>query len=363
MLIVEDERLVAVDLQQALAGMGYDAYATASSADEALREVAERRPDLVLMDIRIQGTRDGIETAALLRERFDLAIVYLTAHADVATIERATSTVPDGYLLKPVREAELRSTIEVSFQRLEQQRRARARERLLSSMPDAVIAVDRDDRITFVNPAAEHAVGPAHAALGRPSGEMLRLEPSPLAEVLRTRTATGRLEEVTLACGRAIGHTVAPVIEGGELLGAVMVFRDVTPRQPRAAAPTAVLRRGRILVVDDDALVRRAIARMLRQHDLVCLDSARAALGLIECGDRFDVVLSDVMMPAMTGIELYEELHRRFPAQASRVVFVTGSASVPAVDEFLRTVRNAVIEKPFSPADMKPIIERLLADS
>src|SRR5690242_6972416 len=116
-LIVEDERIVAKDLQQTLAGMGYDAFAIASSADEALARASARCPDVVLMDIRIKGQRDGVETAEILRAQFDVLVVYLTAHADDATIERAMLTGPYGYLLKPVKAAELKSAIEVSVYR------------------------------------------------------------------------------------------------------------------------------------------------------------------------------------------------------------------------------------------------------
>jgi light-regulated signal transduction histidine kinase (bacteriophytochrome) len=110
-LIVEDESIVASDLQQTLRDLGYDAFAVAASAEEALACAAERRPDVVLMDVRIKGPLDGIETARLLQERFDVAVVYLTAHADETTIENASQTEPQGYLLKPVKAAELRSAI------------------------------------------------------------------------------------------------------------------------------------------------------------------------------------------------------------------------------------------------------------
>ena len=98
-LIVEDERIVAKDLQETLVNMGYDAFAVASSAEEAIARAAERRPDLVLMDIRIKGQRDGVETAKILRERFEVPVIYLTAHSDDATLERAGKTGPFGYLL------------------------------------------------------------------------------------------------------------------------------------------------------------------------------------------------------------------------------------------------------------------------
>jgi len=118
-LLVEDEAIVAKDLQQTLADMGYDVLAIADSAEAALEAAATRRPDIVLMDIRIKGTQDGIHTAAILQERFHSTVIYLTAHADEATIQRAKKTEPYGYLLKPVKSAELRSVIEIALYRRE----------------------------------------------------------------------------------------------------------------------------------------------------------------------------------------------------------------------------------------------------
>jgi two-component system, response regulator PdtaR len=126
-LIVEDQRIVALDIQQMLHGLGYDPFAIACSAEQALARAGERHPDLVLMDIRIQGERDGIQAAKLLRDRFDLPIIYLTAHADEATLDRAKRTEPHGYLLKPVREAELRSIVEVTLYKYAKQRLLRSR--------------------------------------------------------------------------------------------------------------------------------------------------------------------------------------------------------------------------------------------
>jgi diguanylate cyclase (GGDEF)-like protein len=116
-LIVEDEPIVARVLQQMLVDMGYDAFATAASSQEAMTCASAKRPDLVLMDIRIEGLMDGIQTAAILRETFGSAVIYLTAHADDAMVERAKKTEPYGYLLKPVRRDELRSMIEVALYR------------------------------------------------------------------------------------------------------------------------------------------------------------------------------------------------------------------------------------------------------
>jgi PAS domain S-box-containing protein len=113
-LIVEDESIVAHDIHQTLAASGYRPLEIAASAEEALGRASAQCPDVVLMDIRIKGSTDGLATARLLQDRFDVPIVYLTAHADVATIEKARETHPQAYLLKPVRAAELRAAIELA---------------------------------------------------------------------------------------------------------------------------------------------------------------------------------------------------------------------------------------------------------
>jgi len=114
-LVVEDERIVALDLRCALEDLGYAVVGTARSSDEALQAADERRPDLVLMDIRISGASDGIQTAGMLRARYQLPVVYLTANADPETLERALATDPAGYLVKPYNQHSLRTTIEVAL--------------------------------------------------------------------------------------------------------------------------------------------------------------------------------------------------------------------------------------------------------
>jgi len=111
-LVVEDERIVARDLQWTLQQLGYDVPATAASAEDAFRIATEHPPDLVLMDIRIKGKRDGIETAAALREHFRIPVVFLTAHTDDHTMTRVRETEHEGYLVKPVTDAQLRVAVE-----------------------------------------------------------------------------------------------------------------------------------------------------------------------------------------------------------------------------------------------------------
>jgi signal transduction histidine kinase/CheY-like chemotaxis protein len=116
MLVVEDEHLVALDIQLGLERMGYQA-SVVYSGEEALRRITETRFDLILMDIKLTGKIDGIDTAGMIQRAYDVPVIYLTAYADNRTLERARATEPYGYVLKPFQERELKATIEMALQR------------------------------------------------------------------------------------------------------------------------------------------------------------------------------------------------------------------------------------------------------
>jgi PAS domain S-box-containing protein len=240
-LIVEDERIVANDIQQTLSELGYQVSAVASSADEALERAREQTPDLVLMDIRIQGPVDGIAAAALLRDRYGVPIVYLTAHADQATIERAKRTEPLGYLMKPVQPAELRSTVELSLHRHGVEQRVREHERWLEttlrSIADAVVCADPAGRVMFMNPAAEALLSASGAAaLGRPLDELIAEQPGAPRRGLRLGAPAdpgSAVERRIKVAGRehVVSQTMSLVIEDRQILGRVLVLRDITEQR------------------------------------------------------------------------------------------------------------------------------------
>jgi CheY-like chemotaxis protein/uncharacterized protein YegP (UPF0339 family) len=116
-LVVEDELIVARDLCAVLEELGYTIVGTAASADEALLKAGEQDPDLVLMDIRLPGPRDGIHTAAAIRNLYHLPVVFLTANTDAHTLDRALEANPSGYLAKPYNARTLLATIELAFRR------------------------------------------------------------------------------------------------------------------------------------------------------------------------------------------------------------------------------------------------------
>jgi DNA-binding NarL/FixJ family response regulator len=121
-LIVEDDRLVALDLSSMLHEFGYQVCATAHAAEQALASAASLQPDLVLMDIRLEGEPDGIEAASRMRAQLGLHVIYLTANSDLSTVERAKQTEPYGYVLKPVRPLDLRCCLELAMHRVRQER-------------------------------------------------------------------------------------------------------------------------------------------------------------------------------------------------------------------------------------------------
>ena len=116
-LIIEDETLIAEELRERLSRLGITVIAAVSSGEEGVEIATSERPDLVLMDIRLSGEKDGVQAAREIREQVDIPIVYLTAHSDRRTVERANKTDHDGFILKPFLKKELQSTIEVALKR------------------------------------------------------------------------------------------------------------------------------------------------------------------------------------------------------------------------------------------------------
>jgi len=170
-MVVEDERITAKDIESALESAGYGVTGLVHSGEEAVRKAGELRPDLVLMDIKLEGKMDGIEAATQIRERYDIPVIYLTAYSNAGIVQRAKMTEPAGYLLKeqfgfltkPFEESELNTTIEIALYNHKIEKRLRNREQwlaaILKSVSDAVIATDSKGRIKYMNPVAEDLTG------------------------------------------------------------------------------------------------------------------------------------------------------------------------------------------------------------
>ncbi len=114
-LIVEDEAIIASVIAGALKKFDYEVVDILNSGEAAVAAALQKKPDLILMDIRLQGAMDGISAAERIQEQLDIPIIYLTAYADEPTLERAKKTKPYGYIPKPFQEIELKTTIEMAL--------------------------------------------------------------------------------------------------------------------------------------------------------------------------------------------------------------------------------------------------------
>ena len=114
-MVVEDEGIIALAIESILGKTGYTVAGTASSGEAALEMAAKTCPDIVLMDVRIPGSLDGIETAREIRSRFHIPVIYLTAHAEEDTVRRAAETLPYGYIIKPFQAKEVAAAIEIAL--------------------------------------------------------------------------------------------------------------------------------------------------------------------------------------------------------------------------------------------------------
>ncbi len=179
-VIVEDEGLIAADLESRLTKAGYSVQGTVDSAQGALKAIEESLPDLVLMDIRLKGEEDGIQVADLVRQKLDIPVVYLTAYEDNETLQRASRTQAYGYVKKPIATASLKGAIEIALSKHRYERDLREeRDWAIASfaaVPHAVLVADAFGRVTYMNPQAEELTGcGVDQSLGRPMTEVLRI--------------------------------------------------------------------------------------------------------------------------------------------------------------------------------------------
>jgi PAS domain S-box-containing protein len=247
-LIVEDEGIEALDMQHRLESLGYTVSDIVSTGEEAVKKAGETRPDLILMDIMLQGEIDGVTAAEQIHARYDIPFIYLTAYADENTLQRAKITAPHGYIVKPFQERELHITIDMALYKHKMERKLKENEKWLAttlrSIGDAVIATDKNGLITFMNPVAEALMGwKLDEVLHKKLTEVFNVvnrntrQPveNPVTRVMLVRNIVG-LANHTILIARdgteiPIDDSAAPIKDDtGEIIGVILVFRDVTQR-------------------------------------------------------------------------------------------------------------------------------------
>src|SRR3984893_13184454 len=303
-LIVEDNRVVARDIEGQLMRIGHSVVGMTGRGEDALQLALSTRPELVLMDIRLEGTVDGVDAAEQIRRHCHVPVVFLTAYADDETVRRASLTEPFGYLIKPFEDLQLRTVIEMALYKHGAERKLRESERrfvtTLASIGDAVIATDNQARVTFMNPVAESLTGwPQSEAIGRPLPEVFRIAheetrktvEDPAAKVMRLGTVVGLANHTVLLArdGREIplDDCGAPIIDDqGATAGAVLVFRDITQRrraeEALRASQAALVHATRLTTMGE---LVASIAHQLNQPLMASVTNAETCLQWLS-GDK-----------------------------------------------------------------------------
>jgi PAS domain S-box-containing protein len=246
LLVVDDERIVAEDIAECLEAMGCEVLGIAITGEQAIAMAGEHQPDLVLMDICLQGHIDGIEAALAIRDRWQIPVVFLTAYSDPGVLQRAKQAGPLGYIVKPFDEASLRTTIELALHRCDLERALRDNREwfvtILTSMEDGVVVADVQARVCFMNPAAERLTGwDSLRVAGQPTAHVCPIYHAetghqcahPVLAALVGDTASLDTQEQLLL--RA-DHSLLPVDVSagvvrdrvGTITGVVLILRDVT---------------------------------------------------------------------------------------------------------------------------------------
>ena len=158
-LVVEDERIIGEELKIRLKNIGYDVPLVVSSGEKAVKEVEKLKPDLILMDIILQGKLDGIETIKLIKNNFDIPFIFLTSHSDEKTLEKAKLLEPSGYLIKPINERELHSTVQMALYKYDIEIKLKRSEEkyrgIFENFQDIYFEADIDGKLLEISPSVE----------------------------------------------------------------------------------------------------------------------------------------------------------------------------------------------------------------
>lgn len=240
-LVVEDESIVASHIDEILKHSGYHVTATVPSGEMAILSVGEETPDLILMDIVLGGEMSGIETAEKINSSIDVPVIFLTAYSDEKTLSKAKNIGPFGYIVKPFKEKDLNSAIQMALEKHRQVKDLKQKEEWykgsLQNLGEAVIAVDEKGRVSFINRVAESLTGFAEKkVLGKPVREICSQEKENdkdedlIQKVIATGSPVDMRSNFILGQGEKISARVyvTAVRDGkGNILGAVLVLHKI----------------------------------------------------------------------------------------------------------------------------------------
>ena len=249
-LVVEDERIIALEIRDRLEDLGFHVTDTVKTKETAIESAKSNPPDLVLMDIMLGNDMAGLDAAEYIHKHYDIPVVFLTAYSDKNTLARAKRAEPYGYILKPLDEREVISTIEISLYKHEMEKKLKANEEWLSTtlkcIGDAVITTDMKGSIDSINPTAEKLTGWSQKeAIGQDINKVFQITKdnkkkgvdNPVGIVLNTGKPVSLTDNNTILIMKngkkiPIDNNAAPIRDDrGNLIGVVLVFRNITEKK------------------------------------------------------------------------------------------------------------------------------------
>jgi len=244
-LVVEDEAIVRADVEDYLKSYGYRLAGSVASGEEAKRLAAELRPDLVLMDILLAGKMDGIQAGKAIQTKLHIPVVFVTAHGDEHTLERAKLNAPFGYVLKPFNDRELRTAIEIALYRHRTEEELRPLQQwlqaVLDNMAEAVVVTDKWGFITLFNERAAALTGwKGKKAMGKPLDEVVKFVDGgsrqpvvpPLSDVVLHEAGQSNNQQFILVPAKgpetAVRFSLAPMADSHRrVTGTILKFQPV----------------------------------------------------------------------------------------------------------------------------------------
>jgi PAS domain S-box-containing protein len=317
-LIVEDSFIVAYHLRTTLESEGYNVLGTQDSGEGALAFLEQQQPDLVLMDIMLSGSMDGIETARQIKIKYNLPIIYITALTDKNTIQRAKITEPYGYLTKPFEDREIFTVIEMALYKHDIESKLRQSEEkffsTVRSISDAIIIIDQHYQITYLNPSAENMTGWTFTDAHRKNiFDVLKLRNADTDEFpvnpfqcsLSSGKKNAMLDDLMLVSRlqsiRRIGESsLSPLIDNkGNLVGLVIIFKDMTNQFAQEMMTKELEKERKTALIEGQEKERSRIAKDLHDGLGQMLNAIRMKINVVLSDSPHSVELSKLIDEAI----------------------------------------------------------------